>query len=191
MYTITTSVTAHTEVKKSRFEGIACPIDSVQAAKDFLLAHNDLSATHQCWAWKIGHEIRFNDAGEPSGTAGRPILAVIEGLELSNIIVLVSRWYGGIKLGTGGLIRAYGGCASQTLQQAERVILKHYETVRFTCDFSEWARLNHYLQQYQLQPIIVYQDHDVQITVKITADERIALAHYLQGLTRGRVSLSQ
>lgn len=120
-FTISSPVQFEEEIKKSRFLAIAAPVDNEQAVKDFLETYKDHSTTHQCWAWKIGHQIRFNDDGEPSGTAGRPILATIEGNELTNVIVLVNRWYGGIKLGTGGLVRAYGGCAGQCLLLAEKV----------------------------------------------------------------------
>ena len=88
---------------KSRFQAIAAPVENEQQVKEFLELNKDISTTHQCWAWKIGHNVRFNDDGEPSGTAGRPILATIEGNDLTNIIVMVNRWYGGIKLGTGTL----------------------------------------------------------------------------------------
>lgn len=108
-FTIASQVTFEEEIKKSRFQALAVPVANEQDIKDFLEISKDVSTTHQCWAWKIGHNVRFNDDGEPSGTAGRPILATIEGNELSNILVLVNRWYGGVKLGTGGLVRAYGG----------------------------------------------------------------------------------
>src|SRR5690606_37931491 len=108
-------------IKKSRFIAVAAPVCSLEQAQDFLLSQHDASATHQCWAWKINGQSRINDDGEPSGTAGRPILAVIEGQQLDNILVLVSRWYGGVKLGTGGLVRAYGGTAQLCLQQAIKI----------------------------------------------------------------------
>ena len=111
------------KTSKSRFQAFATPVENEQDVKDFLEAYRDPTTTHQCWAWKIGHHVRFNDDGEPSGTAGRPILATIEGNELTNVLVLVNRWYGGIKLGTGGLVRAYGGCAGQCLLLAEKIEL--------------------------------------------------------------------
>ena len=96
-FTIASQVTFEEEIKKSRFQAIAVPVANEQDVKDFLEISKDISTTHQCWAWKIGNNVRFNDDGEPSGTAGRPILATIEGNELSNILVLVNRWYGGGK----------------------------------------------------------------------------------------------
>ena len=103
-FTISSLVSYEEDIKKSRFQAFAVPVENEQAVKDFLEQYKDISTTHQCWAWKIGHNVRFNDDGEPSGTAGRPILATIEGNELTNVLVLVNRWYGGVKLGTGGLV---------------------------------------------------------------------------------------
>ena len=72
----------------------------------FFAANSDPEATHNCWAYKIGQEYRFNDDGEPGGTAGRPILQAIEGQGMDRVAVLVVRWFGGVKLGAGGLVRA-------------------------------------------------------------------------------------
>ncbi len=134
-FTIASQITFEEEIKKSRFQAIAAPVENEQQVKEFLEYNKDISTTHQCWAWKIGHNVRFNDDGEPSGTAGRPILATIEGNDLTNIIVMVNRWYGGIKLGTGGLVRAYGGCAGQCLLLAERIELIAKKTIHFFLSF--------------------------------------------------------
>lgn len=99
-FTIASLVSFEEDIKKP-LSGLCHPVENEQDVKDFLETYRDPSTTHQCWAWKIGHQVRFNDDGEPSGTAGRPILATIEGNELTNVLVLVNRWYGGIKLGTG------------------------------------------------------------------------------------------
>lgn len=76
-FTISSLVSYEEDIKKSRFQAFAVPVENEQAVKDFLEQYKDISTTHQCWAWKIGHNVRFNDDGEPSGTAGRPILATI------------------------------------------------------------------------------------------------------------------
>jgi len=109
-FTIANTVTFEEDIKKSRFQAIAAVVENEQQVKAFLEQTKDISTTHQCWAWKIGHHVRFNDDGEPSGTAGRPILATIEGNDLTNVIVMVNRWYGGIKLGTGGLVKTDSIC---------------------------------------------------------------------------------
>lgn len=93
------------------------PVESVEEAMAFIQEHSDPAARHNCWAWKVGNDFRFNDDGEPSGTAGRPILNAIEYADLTNVVALVLRWFGGIKLGTGGLCRAYGGVTSNCLKQ--------------------------------------------------------------------------
>jgi uncharacterized YigZ family protein len=117
---IITSTNTHQElIKKSLFLGVCGHINSTDEFFQFLNQHQDLNATHNCWAYRIGDEYRFNDDGEPSGTAGKPMLAAIDGAGYNYIGALVIRYYGGIKLGTGGLARAYGGTVAKNLQQAK------------------------------------------------------------------------
>lgn len=188
-FTIASSVTFEEDIKKSRFQAIAAVVENEQQVKDFLAETKDLSTTHQCWAWKIGHHVRFNDDGEPSGTAGRPILATIEGNELTNVIVLVNRWYGGVKLGTGGLVRAYGGCAGQCLLLAEKIELIEKKEVQFSCLFNEWAILQYEL----LHQHIEYQESYTEIGVAVLARLQIhqiePLKIKLQDVSRGREKL--
>ena len=109
------------EIKKSRFIARAARADSPAEALAFLSQVKEPKATHNCWAYRIGDEYRFSDDGEPGGTAGRPILAAIEGQGLDHVMVVVTRYYGGIKLGAGGLVRAYGNTASECMRTAARV----------------------------------------------------------------------
>ena len=106
------------QIKKSTFISIVAAINSSDDAMNFLQEHSIIDATHNCWAFKSGQVYRFNDDGEPSGTAGKPILNAIVGQDFDNTVALVIRYYGGIKLGTGGLMRAYGGGVSRCLQAA-------------------------------------------------------------------------
>lgn len=108
------------DIKKSRFIGKATPIASEDEAKAFLASVADPAANHNCWAWRIGQAYRFSDDGEPSGTAGKPILQAIDGQDLDGVVVVVTRFFGGILLGSGGLVRAYGGTAAQMLRAAEK-----------------------------------------------------------------------
>ncbi|OAL79652.1 hypothetical protein AY606_03080 [Acinetobacter sp. SFB] len=188
-FTIASPVTFEEDIKKSRFQAIAVPVENEQAVKDFLETHKDLSTTHQCWAWKIGHNVRFNDDGEPSGTAGRPILATIEGNELTNILVLVNRWYGGIKLGTGGLIRAYGGCAGQCLLLAEKIELIEKKKVSFACQFNEWSIFQYELDQQQVEFKADYTAMGVQVEALLQIHQIETLALKIQDVTRGREHL--
>jgi uncharacterized YigZ family protein len=109
--------------KASVFLAYAAPVETEAAARAVLAEREKLhwDATHNCSAWVVRGGIRrANDAGEPSGSAGAPILAAIEGAGITDCIVIVTRWYGGTKLGVGGLVRAYGDAAAQALQAAPR-----------------------------------------------------------------------
>src|SRR5690554_3289883 len=130
--TLTGLATHREDIRKSRFIAMAGRVDTPQQAMDFFAAHSVPDATHNCWAYRIGEEYRFNDDGEPGGTAGRPILQAIDGQRCDHVAVLVIRWFGGVKLGPGGLIRAYGGVAAQCLRQAGQVEL--VDEVRVDCD---------------------------------------------------------
>src|SRR5580765_7178643 len=141
LFTLQKTETFRQEVKKSRFLAIAGPVSGEQAAKDFIRAHADPAASHNCWAWRVGLNYRFNDDGEPSGTAGKPILQAIDGQALDGIAVVVTRWFGGILLGSGGLIRAYGGTAAACLRASDKVpVVARVEAV-VTCGFADLALL--------------------------------------------------
>ncbi|MGE8623851.1 IMPACT family protein [Acinetobacter schindleri] len=188
-FTIASLISFEEEIKKSRFQAFATPVESEQEIKDFLEAYRDTTTTHQCWAWKIGHNVRFNDDGEPSGTAGRPILATIEGNELTNVLVLVNRWYGGIKLGTGGLVRAYGGCAGQCLVLAEKIELIEKKKVSFRCNFSEWAIFQYELNQQQIDYQEDYTAEGVEVIAQMQKHQIEPFALKIQDVSRGREAL--
>ena len=188
-FTLAADVSFEEEIKKSRFQAIAAPVENQQQVKAFFFFFLDTSTTHQCWAWKIGQNVRFNDDGEPSGTAGRPILATIEGNELTNIIVLVNRWYGGIKLGTGGLVRAYGGCAGQCLLLAEKIELIEKKKAYFQCLFNEWAIFQYELNQQQIEYEEQYIENGVVIHLQLQIPQIQALTLKIQDVTRGREQL--
>ena len=188
-FTITRLICYEEDIKKSRFQALAVPVENEQAVKDFLEENRDLSTTHQCWAWKIGHNVRFNDDGEPSGTAGRPILATIEGNELTNVLVLVNRWYGGIKLGTGGLVRDYGETAGQCLLLAEKIELIEKKKVSFQCQFNEWAIFQYELNQLQIEYTEEYTAEGVHVIALVQVHQIQPLAMKIQDVTRGREQL--
>ncbi|HUT76932.1 MAG TPA: YigZ family protein [Polyangia bacterium] len=113
------------EIKRSRFVAVAFPAESPVAALEGLERERERDATHNCWAYRVGELYRFSDDGEPAGTAGRPILAAIDGRGLDRTMVVVIRHFGGIKLGAGGLARAYGGTAAACLRGAPCVEVHH------------------------------------------------------------------
>lgn len=189
VYTLVSETIFEEDIKKSRFQAISAPVENEQQVKMFLEKHLDLTTTHQCWAWKIGHNVRFNDDGEPSGTAGRPILATIEGNDLTNAIVLVNRWYGGIKLGTGGLVRAYGGCAGQCLLLAEKIELIEKKKIYFQCQFSEWSIFQYELNTQGIEYTEQYTADGVEVEALLQIHQIDPLKLKIQDVTRGREQL--
>ncbi|NLS01321.1 YigZ family protein [Rhizobium sp. P38BS-XIX] len=139
MFAIASITTATQEIKRSRFLATAAPVTTIEDVKDFITQHSVADANHNCWAWRIGQSYRFNDDGEPSGTAGKPILQAIDGLELDRVAVVVTRWFGGTLLGSGGLIRAYGGTAAICLQAAERQEVVPTVSMTISVNFSDLA----------------------------------------------------
>lgn len=122
--TLNERVTFEKEIKKSKFIAIAGPVSDERSALAFLSEVRQPRATHNCWAYKIGGHFRSNDDGEPSGTAGKPIHSAIESSGIDRVMIVVIRYFGGIKLGTGGLVRAYGGVAAECLRGAPTCVVK-------------------------------------------------------------------
>ncbi|MCX8997224.1 IMPACT family protein [Rhizobiaceae bacterium BDR2-2] len=141
MFSLNRTETFSQDIKKSCFRATAAAVADEAEVRAFLTAQSEPSANHNCWAWRIGQAFRFSDDGEPSGTAGRPILQAIDGQELDRVAVVVTRWFGGILLGSGGLVRAYGGAAAACLSQAEKTAIVPSVAVRIACVFSDLARV--------------------------------------------------
>lgn len=128
-------------IEKSRFITTSRHIEGEEQAKAFIAEisekYND--ATHNCYAciWdNAGNYARFSDNGEPQGTAGMPMLEVIKNNNLFEVAVVVTRYFGGIKLGAGGLVRAYSGCVAENLEAAEKVLYETCRESRYTVDYS-------------------------------------------------------
>lgn len=191
-YTLTNPVELTEEIKKSRFIVNAAPVTTADQASQFIEQVSDINATHNCWAWKIGQHYRFNDDGEPTSTAGRPILSAIEGQDCDQVVVVVTRYFGGIKLGTGGLIRAYGGSASHCLQQAQLIELITRIPLQFHCYYNEWPIIENRLKE--LDALIEHQDFDaegVKVSLAITQDKITTLQKNISDITRGRVLIEE
>lgn len=191
MFTLKRIETASQDIKKSRFLAFAAPIADEQAAKGFLASHSDPAANHNCWAWRIGQAYRFSDDGEPSGTAGKPILAAIDGQELDRVAVVVTRWFGGILLGSGGLVRAYGGTAALCLRAAEKIEM--IETVRATVavGFSDMALIKARLLARDVTIVSEsFTDKGPVLTVDLRKDEAEAVLAMVVDLSRGKAVVS-
>ena len=180
------------EIKKSRFIALAASVSSAAEAQAFIEQNRDLSASHNCWAWKVGSQYRFSDDGEPGGTAGRPILAAIEGQDMDQVAVLVIRFYGSIQLGTGGLARAYGGSAAKCLQAGERRELRVLHTRHCHVLFAELPLLSARLGE--LEVSISEQQFDAsgaELVLSVPAPALAPLAQLLGDITRGRETLRE
>ena len=125
------------KIERSDFLGIAFPVMSEEEFFGELqrIEKRYFDATHHCWAFRLRERSRSSDAGEPSGTAGKPILSAIEGASLFETAVVVVRWFGGVKLGTGGLSRAYRETAAETLRHAKIADRYVYERFRVIVPF--------------------------------------------------------
>jgi uncharacterized YigZ family protein len=175
------------DIKKSRFLALASPVSTPEQALQFFQRNSAADATHNCWAYKLGSRYRFNDDGEPGGTAGRPILQAIEGQHCDNVAVLVIRWFGGIKLGTGGLVRAYAGTAAQCLRQAEKHELVVQARVRCFCSFADMAIVQSRLAMFDA--CIEQERFDsngVHWVLCVAQTQLAALAQVFTDLTRGQ-----
>jgi len=145
---------AETKVKGSRFLGLAFPTSSVEAAEVRVeaLRKEYHDATHVCFAWRVGHpdreRRRVADAGEPYGTAGTPIMQALERAEISDGLIAVVRWFGGTKLGTGGLIRAYGECARLALEDAPLGARTLRDPLTVTVDYARVSPLVRLAERY-------------------------------------------
>ncbi|MGN6513882.1 MAG: IMPACT family protein [Lysobacteraceae bacterium] len=175
------------EVKHSRFLARAAPADSAAAALAFLDAVADRDATHNCWAYRIGGEYRSSDDGEPAGTAGRPILAAIDGQGYDRVMVVVTRWFGGIKLGAGGLVRAYGGAAAECLRTAPRRPLVAMRALVVDCGFADIGHVHAVLAACGADKRGECFDADgARLDVAVPADRVEALRAQLRDATRDR-----
>jgi uncharacterized YigZ family protein len=174
--------------KKSRFLAQAVPVESPEQAMAALAELSDPAATHNCFAYRIGDRYRFSDDGEPGGTAGRPILAAIEGRGLDGVLVVVTRWYGGVKLGAGGLARAYGGSASECLRQAPSHVVRPRVRVELTAGFEDMGAVYGLLERSEVERLGErYGADGVTIQVELFEGDLEALVRALADATRGRV----
>ena len=175
------------DVRHSRFLANAAPIASAADAAAFVAQASNADATHNCWAWRCGGDYRSSDDGEPAGTAGRPILAAIDGQGFDRVAVVVTRWFGGIKLGAGGLVRAYGGAAAECLRLAPRLALVELATVAVHVAFEDLATLHRLLPAFRADKREERFDAaGARIVLELPADGVAALKTRLRDATRNR-----
>jgi uncharacterized YigZ family protein len=187
MFTLVKPRTHEVEIKKSRFIATAVSVSTLDEARLQIEAIRDARASHNCFAYEMGDQYRFSDDGEPGGTAGRPILNAIEAQGFDGVLVVVTRYFGGIKLGAGGLVRAYGGTAAECLRTAEKVEAKRVRVIELTAPFDFLGVVYSLVVRHDAKKIDeTYHNNGFVLTVEIE-DERIPLFEKaLQDATRGQ-----
>jgi len=176
------------EVKKSRFICQLLPCDNKGSAKELLTAvRAQLSdANHHCWAYQIGPEASLlqacSDDGEPHGTAGRPMLNVLAHAGVTNVLAVVSRIFGGTKLGTGGLARAYSQAVKQALCELKTAAYVHWQKVELQFDYANENQIRQVLSEYNLQLEHVAHEQIVTMCGRVDESQCAALIDALERL---------
>jgi uncharacterized YigZ family protein len=192
--TIASETRAELKVQASRFIAAALPVATRAEAEQFLdrerRTYHD--ATHHCFAYRLGTDgtqVRFSDAGEPSGSAGKPILAAIDAQRLTNVIVVVTRYFGGTKLGVGGLVRAYSDAALLVLERAEKVTKYKTTLLEATFPHSHISGVMHVVSTVGAKIVDTTYDEDVHAVLEIRLAKAEELKTALVNKTRGNIAL--
>ncbi len=184
---------AEKTIEKSKFLAYVAHIEGEEAAKAYLLKVRSLhpAATHVCYGYiadKIGNVQRFSDDGEPQGTAGMPILGVLKAHELRETVIAVVRYFGGIKLGAGGLTRAYAGCAADGIAQSD---VKKYDMGSEICLSVDYSEVNAVLRFLE-NTVILSRDFsdEARFTVIVRETDAETFSKDARDFLNGRVKLS-
>ena len=190
MLTLAAPASLQEEVKKSRFIAHAERADTIDAALAFVERVSVPDASHNCWAYRIGQTYRYSDDGEPGGTAGKPIYAAIEGRGIDHVALVVTRYFGGVKLGAGGLVRAYGGCASNCLRQAQTEEIRPRKRLMIDLAFDAVAAIHGLIERFEATKLDeVYGPEGVQLEIDLPDEYSDAFSRALGDLTRGQSRL--
>ena len=176
--------------KRSRFLGKMVPVETEQDARDFInrVKKQYHDARHNCWCYRIaeGPE-RFSDDGEPQGSAGMPMLEVLRREEILNVACVVTRYFGGVLLGTGGLSRAYSGAAKQALTDAGTVWVGSFTELRFSCPYGLSERMKSLVAAAGASITDVQYGSDVGMTVLAEDAAAEGLAEQIRELSGGQI----
>jgi len=190
--TVLKEATAEMEEKKSRFIANVKPINSEEEALEFInnLKAKYWDATHNVYAYYISGESiiqRFSDDGEPSGTAGMPVLEVIKRMELQDLVVVVTRYFGGILLGAAGLVRAYSKSASLGIEAAGIITKKLCQLVNIIIDYSTFGKIQNKIMNegYTIKDTLYAQD--VELSVLVPLEDVEAFIEYINDAANGNV----
>lgn len=145
------SITINTIIiKKSQFITTLVPCNNPDDIENIIIKYSKKDATHNCYAYIVGNSIKASDDGEPSKTAGMPMLNVLQKQELSNIIAITTRYFGGIKLGAGGLVRAYSQSVSEALDKASIIEVEPVDLYKVILDYHYIKKFDHLLKVHNI-----------------------------------------
>lgn len=189
--TIEGEAEAFYEIQKSRFITHVLHVETEEEAREFVqrIKKQYFDARHNCSAWVLGENgslQKSNDDGEPGGTAGNPILESIKKKGLTNVAVVVTRYFGGIKLGAGGLIRAYGHSAVSGLEAARVVAMTPLRKVRLNVGYDLLATLEYWIRQQSISTEEVNYAEQVEMVLLLPPEESDSLIAEVVDLTAGR-----
>lgn len=179
--------------KKSRFVADVCPVSTEKEAQDFIasIRAQDRTATHNVYAYRLRENnlSRFTDAGEPSGTAGMPVLNVLERGGITDAVIVVTRWFGGTLLGTGGLVRAYGGTAKLGVEASGLVQMVLAGRYAFRCGYADYEKVLRIAADcgVEVKETVFEADVYMEFTAQSAPAQQLDAA--LRELTRGQGSL--
>ena len=192
--TLKSPIQAEFKDKGSRFLAFAYPVQTAEQVKKHVddLRQEHHKARHWCYAYRLGvdgNQFRANDDGEPSGSAGRPILGQIDSFELTDVLVVVVRYFGGVKLGTGGLVRAYSDAVSLVLPEVPRVRRQQLTVWALVVPHAQAGRLEAELRATTARTHIeiVGVDYGAEATLRVAAADDDTLLHTVASLTKGSV----
>ena len=179
MKTIAKPFQTSIDIKKSQFICRLFPAQNEQEAKEIInrISEEYKDATHNCTAYVVSDGEGFDDDGEPGGTAGRPMLNVLKKNEMENIVAIVTRYFGGIKLGAGGLVRAYSKSVLETLSVAEIVDMELYEIFRFTFEYQDIKTIDSELRSKRLA--VVEKQYEAQV-IYFVASKNVDMVNNIQ-----------
>ena len=186
---------AQEEIKKSRFICHAKRVYSEEEARDFITAikKEHYKATHNCSAFIIGERSgikRTSDDGEPSGTAGVPMLGVLENHNLTNVCVVVTRYFGGIKLGAGGLIRAYAGSVALAVKEIGIIEIKEQAGIAIQMSYAQYQEYSNFLKEYNLMELDTNFTDQVDTMIYVDKEEKENIKATLVEFFNGKVTLT-
>jgi len=184
------------EVQRSRFITSIETVKSPEAALEFVarLKQEFPDANHNCWAYLVGppgssDRIGLSDDGEPHGAAGKPMLTVLQHGNVGDIVVVVTRYFGGIKLGKGGMVRAYTQAVQTALEQLERVEKIDWHKLTVTFDYALLSNVERLLPDFEAEIVERQFTEQVYLQLRLPAEQRVRLIARLTDLAAGKISI--